>query len=65
MKGAISMKKHEIRYVKPNIGALKGPVGRSILETIRNTPRPDMTALTKEADAVLANLAAEKKKMKQ
>jgi len=41
-------------YSKPNMANLRGPVGRSIIETIKNTPKPDRTKLRKEADACLA-----------
>lgn len=57
----IMKKEHEIRYVKPNIGALHGRIGRSILETIRNTPRPDRTDLEKRADEARARLLAARK----
>lgn len=53
-------KEHEICYVKPNIGALRGRIGRSILETIRNTPRPDRTDLEKRAEECKRSLLAER-----
>ena len=43
-------------YSKPNMANLRGPVGRSIVETIRNTPKPDRTKLRREADECLANI---------
>jgi hypothetical protein len=55
------MKKHEIRYIKPNIGSLKGSIGKSILETIRNTPRSDRTRLNMIADDVQKAMLAEQK----
>lgn len=39
----------KVRYYKPNIGNLHGKIGRSILDTIRNTPKPDQTVLWQEA----------------
>ncbi len=41
-------------YYRPNMANLKGPVGRSIIETIKNTPKPDCSKLRKEADDCLA-----------
>lgn len=38
---------------------LSGPIGRSILNTIKNTPRPDRTKLREEADACLAAILKE------
>ena len=55
----VMKKEHEIRYVKPNMGALHGRIGRSILETIRNTLRPDRTELNRRADAFFESLMAE------
>lgn len=43
------MNNKSVRYYKPNIGDLRGKIGRSILETIRNTPKPDKTILLKDA----------------
>ena len=61
MNEVIIMKKErEIHYVKPNMGALHGRVGRSILETIRNTPRPDRTDLKKRAEECKRSLLAER-----
>ena len=38
-------------YRKPNMGALHGVVGISILKSIRNASKPDHTKLIKECDA--------------
>lgn len=43
-------KPHETVYYKPNIGALRGKVGKSILETIMNTPKPDLSELRRGAN---------------
>ncbi len=59
MSEVISMKKpHEITYSKPNIGALRGRVGKSIIETILNAQRPDHTELKKEAEDFVLRLRA-------
>ena len=47
------MAERQIRYYKPNVGALSGKIGKSILETIKNTPRPDRTKLKTESDKVM------------
>lgn len=44
------------------MGALHGKIGKSIIETIRNTPRPDHSKLDREADEYLKARMAEKKK---
>ena len=44
--------------IKPNIGALKGRIGMSIIETIRNTPKPDHTELRKRCDELEAKILA-------
>ena len=46
-------KTKEIHYYKPNMGALRGKIGESIIETILNTPRPDHSELDREADEYL------------
>ncbi|AOZ96070.1 hypothetical protein [Butyrivibrio hungatei] len=62
MSEVIQMAKaQEVHFYKPNMGALRGKIGESILETIRNTPRPDHSALKKEADEYLKARMAEKK----
>ena len=43
--------KKKIMYRKPNMGALHGVVGISILKSIRNASKPDHTKLIKECDA--------------
>lgn len=55
----------EVRYFKPYMGALSGWIGKSIIETIRNTPKPDRTMLNKKADECMAAILAEKKDGKQ
>ena len=45
-------RKKAIKYYKPNIGALHGPVGMSIVETIKNTPRSDHAILDQKCEAV-------------
>jgi len=47
-------------YSKPNMANLKGPIGRSIIETIKNTSKPDRTKLRREADACLAAILGKK-----
>lgn len=37
----------EPRFYKPNMANLHGRIGRSILETICNTPKPDRAELNK------------------
>lgn len=44
---ARKQKHRELRFYKPNMANLHGRIGRSILETIRNTPKPDRTELNK------------------
>lgn len=43
----IHRKPRTVRYVRPDMTDLHGCMGRSIIETIRNTPKPDRTALKK------------------
>ena len=52
----------EKHYYKPNMGALRGKVGESIIETILNAPRPDHSELDREADEYLRLRLAGKKK---
>jgi len=52
----------EEHYYKPNMGALRGKVGESIIETILNAPRPDHGELDREADEYLRLRLAGKKK---
>jgi hypothetical protein len=40
-------KQKQIHYYKPDMSDLHGRIGRSIIETIRNTPKPDRTELKK------------------
>jgi hypothetical protein len=62
MSEVIQMAKpKEINYYKPNMGALRGRIGQSIIETILNAPRPDHSELKKEADEYLMARMAEKK----
>ena len=53
-------KAKEMRFYKPNMGALHGKIGMSIIETIMNTPKPDHSELKKEADEYLKARMAEK-----
>ncbi len=53
-------KPKEVRYYKPYMGALSGWIGKSIIETILNTPKPDRTELNKKADECMAEILAEK-----
>ena len=50
-----------IQYSKPNMNNLHGKVGRSILDTIRNTPKLDRKILQAEADAFEARILAAQK----
>ena len=54
-------KPKEINFYKPNMGALRGRIGESIIETILNAPKPDHSALKTEADEYLIARMAEKK----
>ena len=45
-----------VKYWKPNMAALEGDLGRSIMEHIRNTPRPDYAKLQAEADEIEARI---------
>ena len=42
------MSSSERQIVRPDISNLRGRIGRSIIETIRNTPAPDRTAMDME-----------------
>lgn len=48
------------RYTVPNMGALKGRYGRAIVETIRNTPQPDRTAIKQEVKNIRLHIMAER-----
>ena len=52
-------KPREVHYYKPYMGALSGWIGRSIIETILNTPAPDRTELNKKAEECRKALLAE------
>ena len=52
----------EEHYYKPNMGALRGKIGESIIQTILNAPRPDHSELDREADEYLRLRLAGKKK---
>ena len=43
------MARINITYSKPNIANLRGKKGRMIFETIKNSPKPDLTTLKKKA----------------
>ena len=59
MEGVIMAKKYK-QPIKPNIGALKGRVGMSIIETIRNTPKPDHTVSEKRVAEFTKRVLAER-----
>lgn len=40
------------RYEKPNMAALEGELGRSILDAIRSTPKPSYEALDRKCSEV-------------
>ncbi len=50
-----------IRYYKPNIGALRGKIGLSIIETIKNAHTPDFTELDKQNRERAERIAAARK----
>lgn len=52
-------KRESIAYYKPNVGALRGKIGKSIIETIMNTPKPDRTKLHEEAEKCRKAMAAD------
>ena len=41
MRGTLMANTNVIRYNKPNIGSLPKEIGKDILMTIMNTPKPD------------------------
>lgn len=45
-----------VKYWKPNMASLEGELGRSIIEYIRNTPKPDFARLEAEADEIEARM---------
>ncbi len=59
MGGYIMAKKHN-KPIKPNIGALHGHIGMSIIKTIRKTPRPDFTEMDKQICEYSQKVMAEK-----
>lgn len=59
MEGVKTMKRDA--YVIPNMGALKGRMGREIVEIIKNTPTPDRTALNAEAEKIKLRILAAKR----
>jgi hypothetical protein len=50
-----------ITYTKPNIANLKGKIGESIIETIRNTPAPDRSDLEADVKELEKKIMAEGK----
>lgn len=50
MKGIVMANTNVIRYTKPNIGALPKEIGKDILMTIMNTPKPDCEKRKKDAE---------------
>ncbi len=62
MKGVeINMAK-EIRYVKPNMANLKGKLGRSIINQIRNAKRPDRSEMQEIAEKTKLDMLAKRKR---
>ena len=61
MNEVLELKKQQSVYYKPNIGALHGKVGRSIMETIMNTPKPDLTEVRRKADECRSAMLADMK----
>ena len=62
MSEVIQMAKpKKVRYYKPYMGALSGKIGKSIIETILNTPRPDRTELNRKAGECRIAMLAEMK----
>lgn len=60
MSEVINLRKNEnVIYYKPNVGALTGKVGKSIIETIMNTPKPDRSKLHSEAEKCRTAMAAD------
>lgn len=53
-------KQKKVKIYKPYMGALDGWIGKSIIDTIRNTPKPDRTELNRKADECIAAILAEK-----
>lgn len=49
-------------YYKPNMANLRGRMGRSIYETIMNTPKPDLTELERKANEVERRVIAERQR---
>ncbi len=45
-------------YSKPNIGNLRGRIGKSILQTVRNTPRPDRSELERDVQEAIEKIMA-------
>ena len=41
--------KFDMIYERPNIADLRGKKGREIFETIKNSPKPDLTILKRKA----------------
>lgn len=59
MEGVTTMRRDT--YAIPNMGALKGRMGREIVEIIRNTPTPDRTSLAAEAEKIKLRILAAKR----
>ena len=54
----INMNRDEVRSYersKPSL-FLRGRIGKSIIETIRNTPKPDDTQMKKEVEAIMQRI---------
>lgn len=50
----------EIRYVKPNMTNLRGRLGKSILNTLKNAPAPDLTEQKKAVREMNSRIKAAK-----
>ncbi len=50
MRGITMTNTNIVRYNRPNIGSLPKEIGKDILMTIMNTPKPDYERRKKEAE---------------
>ena len=53
--------KREITFSKPNMANLRGKIGKSIIMTIRNSPKLNRDALKRKSDEVEARILAQEK----
>lgn len=61
MIGGMIMNMNNMTFVKPNVGNLKGKVGKSIIETLRNAQRPDRTDLEADVKRLKEEIMANRK----